>query len=77
MICPESGSWEAASSSITTLTPTMSSEPPASDQSFAFWPPGPTSSMSMSSGHVCETPLKVTLRSVIVPEEPETTQVDG
>jgi hypothetical protein len=77
VICAESGSCEAASSSSTTLTPTMSSEPPASDQTFAFWPPGPTSRMSMSSGHVCEAPLIVMFTSVIVPLEPETTQVDG
>ena len=55
----------------------MSSEPPASDQIFAFWPPGPTSNMSMSSGQVCEAPVNVTFRSLIVPLEPETTQVDG
>ena len=77
MICAASGSWAAASSSRTTLTAAMSSEPPASDQTFAFWPPGPTSRMSMSSGQVCEAPLIVMFRSVIVPEEPETTQVDG
>ena len=77
MICAESGSWFAASSSRTTLTAAMSSEPPASDQTFAFWPPGPTSNMSMSSGHVCEAPVNVTFRSLIVPQEPETTQVDG
>jgi hypothetical protein len=77
VIWPESGSWSAASSSSVTFVETMSSDPPASDQIFAFWPPGPTSSMSMSSGHVCETPLNVTLTSVIVPLEPETTQVDG
>jgi hypothetical protein len=36
VICAESGSWLAASSSRTTLTAAMSSEPPASDQTFAF-----------------------------------------
>jgi hypothetical protein len=77
VICAESGSWLAASSSRTTLTAAMSSEPPASDHTFAFWPPGPTSRMSMSSGQVWLAPLIVMFRSVIVPEEPETTQVDG
>jgi hypothetical protein len=77
VICAESGSWLAASSSRTTLIAPRSSEPPASDQTFAFWPPGPTSRMSMSSGQVCETPFSVMLTSVIVPLEPETTQVDG
>jgi hypothetical protein len=33
--------------------------------------------MSMSSGQVWLAPLIVMFRSVIVPEEPETTQVDG
>jgi hypothetical protein len=77
VIWAESGSCEAASSSRTTLTAATSSEPPASDQTFAFWPPGPTSRMSMSSGHVWVAPLIVRLRSLIVPDEPETTQVDG
>ena len=77
MICAASGSWAAASSSRTTLMAVMSSELPASDQTLAFWPPGPTSRMSMSSGQVCEAPLIAMFRSVIVPEEPETTQVDG
>ncbi len=77
MIRAESGSCAAASSSSVTLTPKMSSEPPASDHTFAFWPPGPTSSMSMPSGHVCATPLIARSRSVIVPENWEATQVDG
>jgi hypothetical protein len=33
--------------------------------------------MSMSSGHVCDNPVKVRFTSVIVPLRPETTQVDG
>jgi hypothetical protein len=77
VICAESGSWAPASSSRTTWTAAVSSEPPASDQILAFWPPGPTSRMSMSSSQVCEAPMIVTFRSVIVPEEPETTQFDG
>src|SRR5262245_18739702 len=55
----------------------MSSEPPASDQTFAFWPPGPTSSMSMSSGHVFEAPTMTRLTSVIDALEPLTMQGDG
>ena len=77
MIWAESGSCAAASSSRTTFTPAMSSEPPASDQTFAFWPPGPTSSMSMPSGQVCQAPLIARSTSVIVPEKPEAIQVDG
>ena len=76
MICAESGSWLAASSSRTTLTAAIWSRPP-SDHTFEFWPPGPTSRMSMSSGHGCEAPLITRLRSVIVPEKPEAVQVDG
>jgi hypothetical protein len=77
VICDELGSCKAASSSSVTLTPTMSSEPPASDQTFASWPPGPTSSMSMPSGHVWLAPSTTRSRSVIVPEKPEAVQVDG
>jgi hypothetical protein len=77
VIWAASGSCEAASSSRTTLTASIWSEPPASDHTFAFWPPGPTSRRSMSSGHGCEAPLITRLRSVIVPEKPEAVQVDG
>ena len=31
----------------------------------------------MSSGRVCESPMILRLRSVIVPLGPETTQIDG
>ena len=43
----------------------------------AFSPSGDTSSMSMSSGYVCVSPLMFTFTSLTVPVTPETTQVDG
>jgi hypothetical protein len=53
-------------------------EPPASDITSAFVPAvGETSKMSMSSGQVCVNPVKRRLTSVIVPDRPVTTQVDG
>jgi hypothetical protein len=55
----------------------MSPEPPASEKKIAFCPPGETSSMSMSSGHVWLRPVSWTLRSLIAPDMPETTQFDG
>ena len=55
----------------------MSKLPPASDRKVAFWPPGPTSRKSTSSGQVCESPTSDTSTSVIVPERPEIEQVDG
>jgi hypothetical protein len=73
-----SGSWLAASSSSTRLTLTTSSEKPASDIGVTFVAGvGEASSMSMSSGNVCERPLIVRLRSVIVPDRPLTTQAEG
>src|SRR5262245_2671558 len=52
--------------------------PPASDIGMMFVEAvGEASSMSMSSGKACVTPLITTLTSVIVPESPVTTQVDG
>jgi hypothetical protein len=43
----------------------------------AFWPPGETSSMSMSSGNVWVRPFRDRLTSVIVPWSPLTTLLDG
>jgi hypothetical protein len=60
------------------LTAARSNEPPASDITVAFvLAVGEASRMSMSSGQVCESPLMLMLTSVIVPERPVTTQVDG
>jgi len=49
---PASGSGEAAASSSTRFTLTAPMLPPTSDITIAFWPPGPTSRISMSSGNV-------------------------
>ncbi len=43
----------------------------------AVWPPGPTSSMSTSSGHVWSKLLSVTFTSTTVPLRPETVMSDG
>jgi hypothetical protein len=74
---PLSGSGAAASSSSVRSTPLVTVEPPASDMTIAFWPPGPTSSMSMSSGNVCEIPLMLRFTSVIDAPRPESVQFDG
>ena len=58
--------------------PETGKEPPASDIGMMFVEAvGEASSMSMSSGNVCESPLITRLTSVIVPERPLTTQVEG
>ena len=72
-----SGSAVAASSSNVRSQLTTSVAPPASDMKIAFCPPGETSSMSMSSGNVWLRPVIWTFTSVIEPDRPETTQVDG
>jgi hypothetical protein len=77
VIRAESGSCIAASSSSVRLTPTMSSDPPASDMTIAFWPPGETSSMSIMSGYVWLKPFSRTSTSLIEPDKPETVQFDG
>jgi len=77
VICVESGSGAAASSSSTRLTETTSNEPPVSDITVAFWPVGETSRMSMSSGKVCVSPLIDMLTSSVLPKSPETTQSEG
>ncbi len=72
-----SGSTVAASSSSVRLQLTTPVELPASDMKIAFCPLGETSSMSMSSGYACASPLMLTFTSPTVPVTPETTQVDG
>ena len=76
--CAASGSCVAASSSSVRLMPETGNEPPASDIGMMFVEAvGEASSTSMSSGNVCESPLITRLTSVIVPDRPLTTQVDG
>ncbi len=72
-----SGSGVGAWSSIVSLQLTAAVKPPASEKKIAFWPPGDTSSMSMSSGYMWLRPLMNTFTSVIAPLRPETTHVDG
>jgi hypothetical protein len=58
--------------------PVTGKEPPASDIGMMFVEAvGEASSMSMSSGKVCVSPLITMLTSVIVPVRPVTTQVEG
>ena len=67
------------------LQPRMSSgsalqvflRPPTSDQIIIFWPCGPTSSMSMSSGPVWRKSLMRTVSLLIVEPMPDTLSVDG
>ncbi len=77
VISVESGSVEAAASSNTRSTFTMALLPPASDMMIRFWPAGPTSRMSMSSGKVWFMPYSLTLTSVSDSGRPETTMLDG
>jgi hypothetical protein len=49
---PASGREVAAASSSVNVTFDAAVEPPTSDMIIAFWPPGPTSKMSMSSGKI-------------------------
>src|SRR5215207_5336319 len=42
-----------------------------------FWPSGPTNSMLISSGKVCDKPVRVTLTSLTEPLSPETSIPDG
>ena len=74
---PVSGIIAAAWSSKTTLTPVTAVAPPASDMMIAFWPPGPTRSISRSSGKVCVMPLTERLTSVTLVPAPLITQFEG
>ena len=56
---------------------TMGVPPPASDMSTSFWPSGPTSSASMSSGNVCESLVNVTRAWPMTPATPFTSMVAG
>src|SRR5215212_282442 len=75
--CVLSASELAASSSNTKLMPLMPLVPPTSDKRIIFWPAGPTSKMSRSSGRGCVRPNKETLTSVTVPDMPATVMFDG
>ena len=55
----------------------MSVPPPASDIMIAFCPPGPTSKISISSGKVCETPVRSTVTFVTLPVNPVTVMSEG
>src|SRR6188474_624000 len=75
--CVLSPSELAASSSKTKLTPEMPVVPPTSDKRMIFWPVGPTSNRSRSSGRACVRPNKETLTSVTFPDMPDTLMFDG
>lgn len=64
VICVLSGNGTAASSSTWKLRFTASPLPPASDKMITLCPCGPTSSISTSSGNVCEKPFNSTFTSV-------------
>ena len=74
---PESGRLLAAASSNVKVTPLAAEKPPTSDMMMAFWPPGPTSNMSMSSGEAWLKLLSVTVTFVINPGCPDTAMFDG
>ena len=66
-----------AKSSNCRFTPETAKPPPASESSITFWPPGPTSSMSMSAGTVWVRLLRVTCTRTTWPLTPETNRVEG
>src|SRR5687768_10133779 len=77
MICVLSGRGAEASPSNVIVVLTTSLLPPASDMMMAFWPPGPTSRMSISSGQVWSSEWSVTFTSVIDAGPPATTILAG
>ena len=67
----------AAASSRVRVIPETSSPPPTSDMMMAFWPPGPTSRISISDGKVWVRFLSLTTTLVTVPLNPATVMFDG
>jgi hypothetical protein len=76
-ICALSGKDAAAASSKLRPTEVTSNPDPTPDIKTTFWPRGPTSKTSMSSGYVCVIPVSVTFTSRIVPFRPEIAIGDG
>src|SRR5262245_979288 len=58
---PASGMDDAAESASTRFTPVTAVPPPTSDMMIAFWPAGPASRTSMSSGNVWVMPFSLTV----------------
>ncbi|PYJ08219.1 MAG: hypothetical protein DMF06_13325 [Verrucomicrobia bacterium] len=71
------GSGLAAASSRVRVIPETSSLPPTSDMMMAFWPPGPTSRISISDGKVWVRFLSLTITLVTVPVRPATVMLEG
>ena len=72
-----SGMLVAAASSSVNVIALISGPPPTSDIMIAFCPPGPTRSISISSGKVWVRPLSFTVTEVIVPVKPDTAMLEG
>lgn len=74
---PLSGKLVAAASASVKVTLVAAVPPPTSDKMIAFWPPGPTSSMSTSSGKVWLRLFSVTDTLATVPITPEIEMLEG
>ncbi len=74
---PAPGMGAAAASANVRSTPVTGFWPPTSDMSITFWPPGPTSSMSMSMGAVWPRPSSVTSTPPMGDGWPVTWILDG
>ena len=74
---PIAGRFVAAASSSVNVTPLTDITPPTSDMMMAFWPPGPTTITSTSSGNVCPKLFSVTVTWLTTPVWPTTVMFDG